>query len=241
MSVSTNQPFLSVRKDIDTIRKTVLTNIIKMLVARKWLKEENMHPTINTITEMYNDDNIYKIKLTTDLDTLYSYSKNNDKDVKTNDKNKQEKTFDGSTIIIKLLPQKVTGVNKSPIITEFLNTYKKYHKILIVDSISDKAKNQILDILHTEVFTEDFFMINLPDHECSPVGYEILSPEQEEQFLSSYDIKKSKLLKIYDNDVASSYYYLKEGQIVRIIRNSELTGHSSCYRLVVHKSASVKL
>ena len=40
---STNNPLLlPVRKDIDTIRKTVLTNIIKMLIERKWLNKDNL-------------------------------------------------------------------------------------------------------------------------------------------------------------------------------------------------------
>lgn len=234
---STNNPLLlPVTKDSNTIRETVLTNIVKMLVHRKWLDVNHYEKTIDELLKSVNDENLYRIKITLNLSESYTYNYSKIKNKKDDKKSNHNAEFDGRFVVVKLLPQKVTGINKSPIITEFLTNNKKYHKMLIVDSISDKAKNTLLDIPHTEVFAEEFFMQNLPDHECSPVDYEILDEKETEEMLNAYNVTKRKIVKILDNDRASLYYYLKEGQIVRIIRNSEISGKSVGYRYVVHRS-----
>lgn len=236
MSTIDNQLLLPSKLPADEVRQIVLTNIIKMLVARHWLSADEYSSAVSNITKTHNDDNIYKIKLSRSLLELdsYTFGMQEEKDVKADKKNKGEKTFDGTMVIVKLLPQKVTGVNKSPIITEFINTYSKYHKLLIVDSISDKAKTQLSNTPHTEVFNENVIMLNLLEHECSP-SYEILSEKEVEELYSAYNITKRKMEKLYYNDAVSLYLYLKEGQIVRITRNNEVTGKSIAYRLVRNK------
>lgn len=226
--MAVNPLLLPVKKNIDTVRKTVLTNIIKMFNKRKWISNDNLEKEIKQVTEEYNDNNIYKINLDVDLNNVETYYPVDEG---------EEKKFNdlsGKFVMVKLLPQKITSVSKSPIIQEFFTEYKKIHKILIVDSISDKSKNQITASKHIEVFSESFFMIDMMELVCSP-KYEVLTPTETQLFLESYHLTRKQMKKIYDTDAASYYLFLKKKQIIKIIRDSELTGKSVDYRLVVHR------
>jgi len=227
--MSLNELLLQTRKDSQTIKKTVITNIIKMIKNRKWISGSD--DFINNMIDKLNnnDDDKFEINLDISLNELSTYE---------GDEKDTDKNFNGKKVMILLLHQKISGLNKSPAINDFLNTYKNYHKILIVDSITDKTKQMITNYKHTEIFTEDFFMLDLMEHVCSP-KYEILSNDEAIEFLESYKItKKKEIPKMYDIDPASKYYYMKRKQIVRIIRNSEMTGESVFYRVIVHKGSS---
>jgi len=228
--MSANSVYLPVRKDSETIRKTVLTNVIKMLNSRKWISDNNVESNIMKLIDSYNDEQVYKINLDVSLSKLPTYEPTDDDKPK-----KQEKEFEDTIVMVKLLPQKVTSIAKSPIITEFLSNYKKNHKILIVDSISDKTKYQLVTTTkHTEVFKESFLMLDIMSHVCSP-EFEVLSPEESTELLSSYNLIRRQMKRMFDTDPVSLYLFLKKKQIVRIIRNSELTGKSIDYRIVVHR------
>lgn len=222
-------PSLSIKKDSETIRTTVLTNIIKMLNNRKWLSDANVNKEIDKAIKTQNDNHIYIVNIDVDLNVVSTYYPLED-----GEERKFIEGFVGNTVIIKLLPQKITSVGKSPIIQEFFNEYKKSHKILVVDSISDKSKAQITLTKHIEVFSEPFFMLDLMELVCCP-QYEVLSPVEIITFLESYHLTRKQMKKMFDNDPASQYLFLKKKQIVRIIRNSEISGKAVDYRLVVHK------
>jgi len=228
--MSVNPLHLPVKKDVDTIRKTVLTNIVKMLNKRKWILDKNVEKYTELITNAQNDDQIYKVHLDVSLSNVETYYP-----TEPNEERKKEKDFEDNVVMIKLFPQKVTSIGKSPIIMEFFTNYKKYHRILIIDSISEKAKQQAMSVRHIEIFTESFFMLDLMEIVCSP-QYEVLTPAQGEELLKSYFMTRRQMKKMWDNDPASLYLFLKKKQIVRIIRDSELTGKSIDYRIVVPKS-----
>lgn len=223
-------PLLTVKKDSETIRVTVLTNIIKMLNKRKWISDENLKKQIENVIKTQNDNQVYTVDLDVDLNNLTTYYPPDEEE------RKFVEGFNGKNVVIKLLPQKITSVGKSPIIQEFFSDNKKVHKILIVDSISDKSKAQLMSIKHVEAFSEPFFMLDLMELVCSP-KYEVLTPEETPLFLESYHLNRKQMKKMFDNDPASLYLFLKKKQIVRIIRDSEISGHAVDYRLVVHKSS----
>ena len=228
--MSVNPLLLPVKKDADTIRKTILTNVVKMLNKRGWISNDNLNNEIKQITEAQNDNHIYKINLDIDLATFPTYYP-----VEEGEDRKFEKEFVGKIVMVKLLPQKITSVSKSPIILEFFNDYKRNHKILIVDSMSDKSKQQIVNSAkYVEVFTEPTLMLDLLELTCSP-KYEVLKPSEVIEFLESYHLTRKQMKKIYDSDPASNYLFLKKKQIIRITRDSELTGNAIDYRLVVHR------
>lgn len=220
-----NPLLLSIVKDDTEIVKTVLTNITKMLVNRKWLSNEK--ETINKLHGSINEDQLYKIPLNVNLFNLKTY------DPIENDNNRNVSTdFNDKIVMVKIVHVKVTSIAKFQAVFDFLNDYKNYHKILVVSAYSEKAKQMISKFGYTEIFTERFLMVNLPDVSCSP-QYEILSLDEIEQLSKEYSSKKNQFKKIFDSDAASQYLYLKRGQIVRITRYSEITGYSIDYRIVV--------
>lgn len=227
--MSINPLLLPVKKDADTIRATVLTTIIKMLHRRGWIHAENVEKQINNVIASQNDDNIYKVTLDVKLLSFPTYDPQDDTPNK-----KVDKEFDDKVIMIKLLSQKVTSISKSPIITDFLTAYKKTHRILVVEDISEKAKQQLISNKHIEVFSEVFLLIDLLEYVCSPT-YEILTPDQCTQLLEEYHLTKRQMKVMLDTDPASMYLFLKQKQIVRITRDSELTAKTVDYRIVVHK------
>lgn len=222
--MSINPLLLPVTPDIETIQKTVLTNIVKMLCNRKWILREKLDSKIKEITDTYNDDQIYKIQLDVNLTNFETYDP----------ESKKMESLQGNVVVVKLLSQKITSIGKSPIILEFLNNYKKNHKILIVDSISEKQKHVLISKKYLEIFNESFFMLDLLSHVYSP-QYEVLLQDQVPELLKTYHMGRRQLKKMYDSDPASLYLFLKPTQVVRIIRDSEISGKSIDYRIVVHK------
>jgi hypothetical protein len=114
--MSVNPLHLPVKKDADTIKKTVLTNIVKMLNRRKWVSDKNFENTLERVINTQNDDQVYKINLDINLSKLETYYP-----VEIGEEKKEDKDFEDNIVMVKLLPQKVTSINKSPIILEFFN------------------------------------------------------------------------------------------------------------------------
>lgn len=220
---SSNPLWLPIKYDTDTIHQKVLTTIVKMLTARKWLNSENLQENITSLTKQKSDDLVYKLKIDVNLSDVPFYLDENEK---------LPESFNNNVIIIKFIQQKIIGINKSSVITDFIDDYKNNHKILVVESISDKAKSQIYNLAHVEIFDEPFLLFNLLEHELSP-QYEILTKDQIKEFKESFNITENKMKRILDSDKASRYFNLKRKQIIRIIRNSEITGKSVDYKIVV--------
>lgn len=213
--MSINPQLIPIKKSSETIRATVVTNIVKMLTERGLIDRQKMTGMIKYLTEHSPDDNQYKIELDVPVKSYIN-----------------DKTFEGKYAMVKIIPQKVTGFNKSPIIKDFLDNNQKHHKILVFDGISEKAKHFIENTPNVEVFIESFFMINLIEHVDSP-KYQVLSDEDIEKLLKTYNVKRNQLEKILDSDPVCKYYNLKRGQVLRILRNSEQTGKGVAYRIVV--------
>lgn len=220
--MSFNPQLLPIRKDTEEIRKTVLLNIAKMLAERGVLEKSKI-PDIMDKFKVATDDNTYAIDLDTSIKSDINDSEYN-------------KKFNGKRVAIRLIPQKIIGVNKSPVIKEFLENFRNNHKILIFDSISEKARHSILSTPNTEVFIESFFMINLVDHLDSP-KYTVLTDAEVTELLTSYNVKKNQLMKMLTTDKVSHYFNLKRGQVVRILRPSEQTVMSIAYRIVAKGSS----
>ena len=214
--MSLNTELIPVKKDHETIRKDVLTNIIKMFYERKHISK-SLESNFESIKK-YKDDDTYKITL--------------DKALKPDsDDEKYIKNFDGNSVYIRIIHQKIQGLTKLPIVKDFLTQYKYNHKIFIFDDITDKLKSSLMLTPNTEVFTEPFFLLNLVDYIDSP-KYEVLSQDEVNEILESYILKKKEMMKILTTDPVVSYFNLKRGDVLRIIRCSEQSGKSIAYRIV---------
>ncbi len=207
--MSNLQKLQPVEKSTREIRQTILTNIIKMLTERKWIKKENMDKKISEIIKIESDDLVYKIKID-------------------NYKIEDDKIF-----AVKIIPQKITSVSKASGISDFLNIFKKNRKLIVVSSINKKAKQYIkLNYPRTEIFTEGELMINLIDQVLQP-KFEVLTKEEVSEFYEKYNCKKRNLPKMLSDDPVSRYYNLKPDDILRITRSSKSAGFSITYRLII--------
>lgn len=206
-----NFQIFQLEKNNEDIRKTVLTNVVKMLTERKVLNKDKETDNIKKITSMQSDDNTYII----DID---NYTNENDK-----------------KYVIKIFNYKITGIAKQSNLSEFLNKYKDMPKIIVTKSITPKLAQQVKSSNYkTEVFVESFLMINLVDNVLVP-KYEILDRESDDYktFYEQYQCKKRDMPRMYDTDPVAKYYNLSKGDIVHIIRPSETSGQSVFYRLVI--------
>lgn len=199
-----------VEKTNDEIRKTVLTNAIKMITERKLLKKDRMEENIKHILGVQSDDYTYVIDMT-----------------------------DGKKLALKLIQQKITAISKQSNIGEFLHKYKDLQKIVIVKGINTKSRQYILNnYQRTEVFLESELMIDIISFTLQP-KFELLAPESEEAktFCNKFLCKKRNMPRMYTDDAIARYYNLKHGDIVRIIRPSESSGYAPSYRIVVQSSS----
>lgn len=197
--------------NIDKKINILLTNVIKMLTNRKLLKEENLEKNIDNIIKNKNDDLIFDIKL--DFPEVY-YPK------------------DKNILSLKILNQKISSINKGSAISDFLNSKINNPKIVILNGIQSKAKEQIFNFPYTEVFIEHELMINIVEYVAFP-KHELLSEEESKSVLEEYNVKKKEMPKILSGDPASRYFNAKPNQIFRIIRPSEITGVAVSYRYVI--------
>lgn len=212
-----NPELIPIRKNSEMVRREILSNLIKMFIERKFILNENFARNIKKI-EKPSDTDIYELLLDKHMppDSLDE---------------KYIKKFDGKVLRIKIIHQKILGIAKAPLIKEFLDQNAGNHKIFIFDGISDKAKATIMSVPNTEVFIEPYLMINIVDHIDSP-KYEVLTEDESKQVLETYIVKKKELPKILTTDPIVTYFNLKRGQIIRIIRCSEQSGFAVIYRIV---------
>jgi DNA-directed RNA polymerase subunit H (RpoH/RPB5) len=215
--MSLNPELIPVRKDNETIRREVLTNIVKMCNARGLILEKNIKKHLEDIKKM-NDDDVYIFKLDKEIKSESTDKKNKDK-------------FNNSQVVVKIIHQKIQGITKMPIIKDFITQYSNTHKIFVFDGISDKAKSSLTELPNTEVFEEAFLMLNIIEHIDSP-RYELLTEDEEKEVMDSYLLKKKEMKKILTSDPIVFYFNLKRGNIIRIIRPSEQSGNSIDYRIV---------
>lgn len=212
-----NPHLIPVRKDPEIIRNEVLTNFSKMFAERGYINKSNIKRAQQDFAKV-SDNDVYIIKLDKAIipdSTSEDYIKK----------------FKSDIVAIKIIHQKILGIAKVPAVKEFLDEYNNCHKVFIFESISDKAKMSLTSIPNTEVFTEGFLMINLVEHIDSP-KYEVLSEDEIKEVLESYLVKRKELPKILTTDPVVSYFNLKRGQIIRVIRCSEQSGYAIIYRIV---------
>lgn len=195
-----------IEQNNDDIKKTILTNIMKMLTERKLLDIDQLNSNIQKIINGISDDNFYTIELV------------------------NKKKYN-----IKIINQKITAVSKQSNIAEFLEKFSNHHNILVIKEANTKVLQTInSDYPETEVFTEPELMINLVDNRDVP-KHEVIEKDSPEykQFFITYLVTKRQMPLIYANDMAARYYNMKKGDVCRITRPSKNAGYVISYRLTV--------
>jgi hypothetical protein len=223
--------------DDEKIRLTVLTNLCRMIVTRGYM-DINKYKTIDgksgtkNIVEHPTHDHI-------DNDLFLPYIKDRiDSGIyiiplDTHYKDQREGKgpgmidFDGSSIVVKLVPQVLKDIGSSPILDDFIKTYNKQHKIIVFDGMSDKVYNVLNKKKNVEVFDRDFLMIDLMSMICAPISCNFVTHND-----MSY-ITNPKIEKIHENDPLTRYYNGKRGNILRVVRPSINNSAESAYKRVI--------
>lgn len=191
----------------------VKTNLIKMLVNRGFINEDNQNDYIKKIIKEENDDQEYIVKI--DNDSNYNT------------------TIPNKRIYIKIFDYKITSINKNSPIGEFISKFEQEYKILIVQDINQKSEHMIQDYnTESEVFKIRELMFNIVDHVLVPTHI-VLTQQQADAVFEAYRAKKRDMMLIRTTDPVARYYKMKPGEIVKIIRPSVMTCEAPVYRLVI--------
>lgn len=197
----------------------VKTTIIKMFCNRGFIKPENKNNYIKKFIETENDDMEFII----DLDNSKNYN--------TEIKNKK--------IYIKIFDYKISSINKTSPLGEFINKYDKEYKFLIVQDITSRAEDMINEYnTQLEIFKFNKLQSDITEHILVPKHF-VLTKEEGEQVLEAYRARKRDMPLIRSNDPVAKYYNMKAGEIVKILRTTPSTCIVVSYRLVI-KSKDTK-
>jgi len=185
-------------------QQSCLKTVINMLIARYWLDNDS--------------DKYYNELLSTNkkdfIDSVH---------VKCNNEIK---------VAVKFYNSKLNTFKNDKEIDNFIASYVGYHKILIVNDISLKAKKQLVGSTGFEVFTQMEIIKDISEHHLVP-KHILLNAEDNKKVMSEYNIKKKDMARIYTTDPMARYLYAQKDDIIQIIRYSVNSGYSTNYRLVV--------
>ena len=234
----------------ETCRLTILTNICRMMVTRGYMDEakyskifDSDKPKNDSIKSTVEQPSINdKIDNTLFLPFIETRVDNNtyiiplDKPFRDQREGKGEATvdFDGSLLIVKLVPQVVKDISNSPILNDFFKQYNNNHKLIVFDGMADKVYSFLSKKKNVEVFDKDYLMIDMMSHVCAPISCSIITEED-----ISYIINP-KIAKIKENDPLCRYYNGKKGLIMRIIRASLNNGEEVVYRKITDSAPVFK-
>lgn len=143
--------------------------------------------------------------------------------------------LDNNTIVYILLPKREFILKSAgSIIGDFLSSYQKYKKLIVVDQIV--GKNVEIQIKknypNTEVFQKSFFQINLLDHCLMPYDVKVMNKYERKQFDLEYNINDHSLQCIFENDPLVKYFNAKKNDILEITRLSNNSGFTVTRRRV---------
>ena len=142
-------------------------------------------------------------------------------------------TISNKKIIIKILNYKISSVNKSSEIAEFITKYNNDYKFIIVEAINSKSEKILLSYqTDFEIFKFTELMICIVEHILVP-KHMILSQDESNQVLQEYCARKRDMPFIMSNDPVARFYNMKPGEICKIIRPSILTCDVPFYRIVI--------
>ena len=233
----------------EKIRLTVLTNICRMMVTRGYMdadkykrdpeKPVNKDAKQSIIEQLSANDKIDNslflpfIETRIDnntyiipLDTPYRDQRE--------EKGAANVEFDGSVVIVKIIPQILKDISNSPLLNDFFKQYSKNHKIIVFDGMADKVYNVLSKKKNVEVFDRNYLMIDLMSHRGAPVSCSLVTNE---------DIKyitNLKIAKILENDPMCRYYNGKKGLIIRVVRTSLNNSEEIVYRKVIEPKSVFK-
>lgn len=204
----------SYHQQIIDIKKT----IIKIFINRGFINPENKEKYMGKLISDENDDMEYVVQL------------DNNKNYNTEIPNKK--------IYIKIFDYKISSINKSSPIGEFMSKYDKDYKFIIVQDINSRSED-IVESYQTpvEIFKFNKLQSDITEHDLVP-RHIVLTKEEGDKVLESYRARKRDMPLIRSTDAVAKYYNMKPDEIVKIIRPSPVTGEAVAYRYVIKSKDS---
>jgi hypothetical protein len=228
-----SQSFISHRKDDETMRLEILTNICRMMVSRgridisKYCLDE--HKDVDFI-----DINYHLSSMIDNSKFLSMFAERSDKSVYTidvdvpfEDERDKNETFDGTKLVVSLIPQKITDIKNSDMINDIFKTYPHHHKVFIVDAIVEKANIALSRNKNVEVFLKDNVTIDLMSFDEAPHRCAL------DKGGADVYVVKPNAARILENDPLAKYYNAKLGDTLQIIGNTVTNGFERRYRVVI--------
>nr|AJA90785.1 DNA-directed RNA polymerase IV fifth largest subunit [Pinus canariensis] len=110
------------------------------------------------------------------------------------------------------------------------------HRAIIVvqNRITPQAKKGVKEIAKSfliEIFEETDLLMNVKEHALVP-EHQILTLAEKNALLQQYGVKENQLPRMLETDPIARYYGLRRGKVVKLIYDSDLTGHYVTYRVV---------
>ena len=204
----------SYHQQIIDIKKT----IIKIFTNRGFINEENKEKYMKKLISDENDDMEYIVQI------------DNDKNYNTEIPNKK--------IYIKIFDYKISSINKTSPIGEFVSKYDKDYKFIVVQEINSRSED-VIESYQTpvEIFKFNKLQSDITEHDLVP-QHIVLTKEEGDKVLESYRARKRDMPLIRSNDAVAKYYNMKQDEIVKIIRPSPVTGEAVAYRYVIKSKDS---
>jgi len=173
-----------------------------------------------------SDNGVYVIKLD---NNIKNETKSDSSELKVD-----KAEFDGSIVVVKLVPSVVKDITNSTILNDFFKSYPNNHKIIVFDGMSDKVYSTLHKKKHVETFDKTSLMIDLMSHICAPISCEFVTLQDISH------IKNPKFSKIAENDPLIRYYNGKRGQYIRVVAPSLNNGIETHYRKVIEPKSAFK-
>src|SRR5579872_35473 len=238
------ESFINPQFSDEKIRLTLLTNICRMMIRRGHMDPEKYKKHTEEDNKKNTNDNMMKPKVDPPsihdpydndlfLPFIENRSDNNVYIIPIDNPFRDEREaavdggnleFDGSSLIVKLIPQVVKDISNSPILNDFLKSFSNNHKIVVFDGYADKVYNIIRKKKNIEVFDRTYLMIDLMSKVDAPLGCTIIDKDDIKHIINP------RYGRMHENDPTAKYYNARTGSFLRIerasINNSKDIGYS---------------
>ena len=228
-----SEGFTSHRKDGETMRLQILTNICRMMINRgrmdisKYCYDEHADADFSDInyriTSMIDDSKFLKMFKERSDKSVYFI----DIDTPFEDERNKNENFDGTKLVVSMIPQKITDIKNSDMINEIFKTYPHHHKIFVIDIIADRAANSLARENNVEVFLKDQVTADIMSHRMAPHRCRL-----DKESANVYIIKPN-IGRMVENDHLARYFNAKVGDTLEIIRNTVNNGFERGRRKII--------
>ena len=140
------------------------------------------------------------------------------------------KADNGTEYALKIVFQKISNTGKQSVINDFFKDYDKYSKIVVATGFNNKI-SQYATKNSAQIFTEASMLLDILSWYGQP-KFEVMSPSEIERLKMEYNVSDYSLKKMLRTDPMAKYFGLKKGAVLRIERDSPVSGKNVDYRVV---------